>query len=99
MALVLQPSLDEQSRDEIIAHVEQVRARRMLAALIYSQSVQERNAETMSVTERKLEMQFTGLAREIAQLDKYDEKVQARLVKIAELQHEYYRLVTFGIEE
>jgi hypothetical protein len=98
MALVLQPSLDEHSREEIIAHIEQVRARRMLAALIYSQSVTERNAVSANVIERKLEMQFTGLAREIAQLDKYDAMISKRLTKIAELQHEYNLLITFGIE-
>lgn len=98
MALVLQPSLDEHSRDEIIAHIETVRARRMLAALVHAQSVQERNAEAVSVIERKLEALYTGLAREIAHLDKYDAMIQKRLVKIAELQHEYNILVTFGEE-
>lgn len=99
MGLVLQPSLDEHSREDIIAHVEQVRARRMLAALVYSQGVTEKNAERMGVTERKLQMQFEGLAREIAQLDKYDALVNKRLVKIAELQHEFNMLATYGIEE
>ena len=99
MALVLQPSLDEHSREEIIAHIEQVRARRLMAALIYAQGAQEKRAEEASVIERKLIMEFERLARNIEQLDKYDRMATERLEKIAVLQHEYNLLVTFGVEE
>lgn len=98
MGLVLQPSLDEHTRDEIIAHVEQVRARRMLAALVHAQGVMEKNAEKMSVIERKLQMQFDGLRREIETLDRMDAKIAQRLSKIAELQHEHAMIVAYGAE-
>jgi cell shape-determining protein MreC len=96
MALVLQPSLDEHTREEIEAHVQVVQARRMVAAIEYMQGVAERIEDSTNKLSGQLSQHYTQLNKEIQRLDRALAAVESRLVKIAEVQHEYHQQMQYG---
>lgn len=88
MPLILQPSLDEHTREEIEAHVEEVRARRMVAVIEYNAGKQAKLENELNSVNRKLIQQYTMLGKEIEQLDRLDARLSKRLETIAALQQE-----------
>lgn len=88
MPLILQPSLDEHTREQIEAHVEEVRARRMVAVIEFNAGKQAKLENELNSVNRKLIQQYTMLGKEIEQLDRLDAKLSKRLETIAALQQE-----------
>lgn len=99
MPLVLQPSLDEHSRQEIEDHVAAVQARRMVAAIEYHKGITDKiDAESDKIF-RKLKQQYEMLGKELERLDKADEAIQKRMQAIAILQQEAGVLSDMLMEE
>lgn len=96
--LELVPHLNEMTRTQIEAHVEQVQVRRMAAALVYAQGQAERNAEAFDKASRMVQQEFTMLGRELESLDKQIAKVEKRLEKIAVLQQRANQFLEAGLE-
>ena len=88
MPLILAPSFDEHSREEIEAHLEEVRARRMVAAIEYATGVNAKLEYEALKVQKKMSAQYEMLAKEIAALDKALEKMEKRLLTLITLQQE-----------
>jgi molybdenum-dependent DNA-binding transcriptional regulator ModE len=88
MPLILQPSLDEHTREQIEAHVEEVRARRMVAVIVFNEGKKAKLENELNGVNRKLIQQYSMLEKEIEQLDRLDAKLSKRLEVIAALQQE-----------
>ena len=79
MPLILAPSFDDHTREEVEAHLEQVRLRRIAGALEYQQSKMlklERDNDTVT---NKLIRHYEALGKSLGRLDKELEKVEAYL--------------------
>lgn len=89
MALVLVPSINEKSMDEVMQHIEEVRARRLVAAMEY---VAGKNAQIQYESE-KLQKKILGayekLGKALERLDKADEDIQKYLQAVQILQQEH----------
>ena len=85
MPLVLQPALPEQTRAEVEAHLEHVRAKRMSAAVTYYEGKNAKYQHESDKIKRQMSSQYDMLGKELAGLDKAIEKVEQRLVKIGAL--------------
>lgn len=88
MPLVLQPSIDSVSREELEAHIEAVRSRRLLATVEFYTSKNEKLEGMSDKIRDRLKKEWAMLAKEIDQLDRIDAKVSDRLVKIEGLKQE-----------
>lgn len=88
MGLELKPSIDSVSREELEAHIEAVRARRLSAAIEYQQGVDTKYRHEQDKLQRKLNGEYKMLGRELEQFDRIDGKLQYRLQRIEQLKHE-----------
>lgn len=97
--LVLQPAIDRMSREEVEAHLEEVRARRMTAAIEYQIGTNAKIDRANTVLGRRMEQQYQMLEKEILKLDSLDEKIQKRLNTIESLNQEMAYNITMRIED
>lgn len=88
MALVLQPDIHSVSREELEAHIEEVRARRMVAAIEYMEGKNAKLTHEAEKIQRRIKGQYDMLGKEIMRLDSLLEKVEARMVVIESMKQE-----------
>jgi len=88
MPLVLAHSFDEHTRAEIEAHLEQVRSRRMLAAVEYHTGINAKLTYESDKIQKRVAQKYEMLLKEIGQLDRIVEKVENRLAEIEHLKNE-----------
>ncbi|HEY6020879.1 MAG TPA: hypothetical protein VIY48_13560 [Candidatus Paceibacterota bacterium] len=79
MPLVLAPSFDEHTRAEIEAHLDAVRARRMVAAIEYHQGAANKLQHESDKINAKIARQYEMLRKELLAMEKAELKVQDRL--------------------
>jgi len=79
MPLVLAPSFDDHTREEVEAHLEQVRTRRLAGAMEYHQSKMLRLEREGNVFENKLARNYEQLGKALLRIDKDIEKVEQYL--------------------
>ena len=88
MTLELVQMFDEQSLEERRQHVEGLRARRMVAAIEYFESLKQKYDRRTDVLARRLMQQYDMLGKEIERADKALAKIDARMVTIDGLKAE-----------
>ena len=79
MALVLAPSFDDHTREEVEAHLEQVRLRRLAAAMEYHQSKLMRLEREEGTLSNKLARQYDQLGKALLRIDNDIIKVEEYL--------------------
>jgi|SRR3954465_15514047 hypothetical protein len=79
MALVLAPSFDDKTREEVEAHLEQVRLRRIAGAMEYQQSKMLKLEREESTLHSKLARNYDQLGKALLRIDKDIEKVEQYL--------------------
>lgn len=86
--LVLQPTLEDMSTEELEQRIEAARARRIVAAVEY-QAGQELKLETeIDKTHRKLKQHYTMLEKEIDRMDRCIYALEVRVQAIEMLRQE-----------
>jgi len=88
MPLILAPSYDDHTREEIEAHLEQVRTRRIAAALAYQHGKMVRLEGQQESLDMRLGKHYASLGRYIDQLDKAMDKVERQLAVCQTLHNE-----------
>lgn len=88
MPLTLAPSFDEHTRDQIEAHVDAVRARRMVAVVEYHNGVNAKLHHESLKLQHKIAKQYEMLGKEIDRLEAAEEKVLARLETLEALRQQ-----------
>lgn len=88
MSLVLRPTLRDCTREDIEAHVEAIRIRRMSASLAYHELKNTKISTATAKVQGRLDKQLQMLEREINALERADDKVQDRLAAIEVLRQE-----------
>lgn len=88
MPLELAPSLESFSRKELEKLIEDKQVRRMQAAVIYADGVNNKLAKEGDKLERKFQQQLAMLGKEMNAFDKAFTKLNARLDNIEQLQQE-----------
>jgi len=89
MALILRPCFDDLTRQEIEQHIEQVRSRRMVAAMEYQAGKTLALSQESEKVQRRIKQQYELLGKEILQLDKLDERIDKRMTTIETLRQEF----------
>lgn len=79
MPLILAPSFDDHTREEVEAHLEIVRARRIAAALEYQQSTMTKLIEEDQGLGNKLIRNYEQLGKSLQRLDRELERVETYL--------------------
>jgi hypothetical protein len=87
--LVLMPTLDNLSRDEVEAYIETVRAKRMVATLEFFQTKNRKVELKQSKIGQRIQGKLDMLEKEIDRLEAAENKVSARLAEIEQLKHEF----------
>lgn len=88
MPLILAPALTDHTRKEIEAHLAEVRARRLTAAIHYHAG---RNAKLSAQTDRinkRIALRYDQLGSAIIKLDQLDAKITQLLTEIGTLEQE-----------
>lgn len=85
MPLVIQPDINSVSREEFEAHLDEVRARRIVAALELQANREMRLDAISEKLRRQINNQNEMLEKEILRLDTALENVELRLMKIGQL--------------
>lgn len=102
MPLVLQPKFSELSRDEIEAHIIQVRARRLSAVVMYHAGVNAKLSHMSAQIQARIAREYYLLGKDIEKADKLDEKIDARMqtleMHMQELQQAHERMVLMEFE-
>ncbi|ERR1044071_3906472 len=88
MPLVLAPSFDDHTREQIELHVAEVQVRRLEAAVIYHQGVNAKLNFESDKIQAKIARQYELLNKELVALEKAELKVQDRLATMQHLQNE-----------
>jgi len=88
VALVLQPTLDDMTEEQLEQRIEQVRARRIVAAMEFIEGEQLKHEALLDKTERKLMAQYEMLGKELDRLDRAIEVCEARVRAIVILRQE-----------
>lgn len=88
MPLVLAPSFDDHTREQIELHIAAVQARRMSAAVTYHTGKDAKLAHESDKIQAKIARQYEMLGKELEQMDKVIEKVENRLAGLTHLQNE-----------
>lgn len=89
MPLILTPSFDEHTRQQIEAHLEEVRARRLVAALEFEEGRKGKIAKQADKVARQMQAQYKMLKKELIRLEGAETKVQERLTKLTHLLNEH----------
>jgi septation ring formation regulator EzrA len=79
MPLVLAPSFDDHTREQVEAHLDQVRIRRLAGALEYQQSKMLRLEKDNNTVTNKLIRNYEQLGKALTRLDKDLEKIESYL--------------------
>ena|SRR5579864_8417058 len=79
MPLVLAPSFDDHTREQVEAHLDQVRIRRLAGALEYQQSKMLRLEKDNNTVTNKLIRNYEQLGKALTRLDRELEKIEAYL--------------------
>jgi prefoldin subunit 5 len=79
MPLVLSPSFDDRTREEVEAHLEQVRTRRLAGAMEYLQSKMMRLEREEGTLSNKLARSYDQLGKALDRIDKDIVKVEQYL--------------------
>jgi hypothetical protein len=87
--LVLMPTLDNLSRDEVEAYIETVRAKRMVATLEFFQTKNRKVELRQSKIGQRIQGKLDMLEKEIDKLEAAENKVSTRLAEIEQLKHEF----------
>jgi hypothetical protein len=87
--LVLMPTLDNLSRDEVEAYIETVRAKRMVATLEFFQTKNRKVELRQSKIGQRIQGKLDMLEKEIDRLEAAENKVSTRLAEIEQLKHEF----------
>jgi hypothetical protein len=87
--LVLMPTLDNLSRDEVEAYIETVRAKRMVATLEFFQTKNRKVELRQSKIGQRIQGKLDMLEKEIDRLEVAENKVSTRLAEIEQLKHEF----------
>lgn len=88
MPLVLAPSFDDHTREQVESHLEQVRIRRLAAALEYEQAKMTKLETEGNSLANKLERNWEQLGKTLARLDRELEKAEEYLAKCEMLKSE-----------
>jgi septation ring formation regulator EzrA len=88
MPLVLAPSFDDHTREEVEAHLEMVRTRRLAGALEYQQSKMLRLEKDNNNVTNKLIRNYEQLGKALNRLDRELEKIEAYLQQCQMLRSE-----------
>lgn len=97
MPLILAPSFDEHTREQIETHLRDVQARRMLAAMEYHAGKNAKLSHESDKIQQRVARQYEMLRKEINALEKAEYKVTDRLAGIEHLKNEL-GLITDMIE-
>lgn len=89
MPLVLAPSFDEHTREQVEAHVTAIQARRMVAAIEHYQGVQQKLSYESEKIQKKMTRQYEMLGKELERLENAENKVLERLETLEALRQEY----------
>lgn len=92
MPLILAPSFNSSTREEVEDHLEQVRELRLMAALEYQQGKELKLEKELDHNERRLATAYDQLGKAIIRLDREIEKIQEYLDK-CEMLHDEVGLV------
>lgn len=82
MGLILQPRLNDKDRAAIEAHIDEVRSRRMTAAIIYQEGENAKLKHQEVLADRRVKQTSSQLANAINALDKADARVAKILDKL-----------------
>lgn len=86
--LILAPSFDEHTREQIEQHLDQVRNRRMVAAIQYHSGQTSKLSHESAKVQARRDQKYVMLLKEIGQLDNILEKVENRLAEVEHLDNE-----------
>jgi SMC interacting uncharacterized protein involved in chromosome segregation len=88
MPLTLQPLFSNQTKEQALEWLEQVRARRMQAAMEYHHGQTLKLEREEEVLQRRIRQQYELLGKDINRMEALDEKIQERLNKLTMLLQE-----------
>jgi hypothetical protein len=88
MTLVLAPSYDDHTREQVEAHLDVVRSNRMVAAIEYHAGRKAKLEHESDKIRLRIEKQYAMLGKEIDGLEKAEEKVLKRLETLEALKQE-----------
>ena len=88
MPLVLSPSFDDHTREQIETHIAEVQARRMSAAVEYHTGKDAKLAHESSKIQQRIARQYEMLGKELEQMDRTIQKVEDRLAGLTHLKNE-----------
>jgi uncharacterized protein involved in exopolysaccharide biosynthesis len=88
MALILAPSFDDHTREQIENHIAEVHVRRMAAAIEYHQGKETKLQYESDKIQARIARQYELLRKELDALEKAENKVQDRLAGLIHLQNE-----------
>jgi predicted nuclease with TOPRIM domain len=79
MPLILAPSFDDHTREQVEAHLELMRVRRIAAALEYAQGKMAKLETEDNMLENKLARSYEQLGKALGRLDREFEKIEQYL--------------------
>lgn len=82
MPLVLQPTMNDGTREDYEEFLEGVRARRLVAAIEYANAKQLRLDTEADAVQRKLSKAIESLGRQLERMEKLDEQIQETMIKV-----------------
>lgn len=88
MPLILSPSFDDHTREQIETHIAEVQARRMSAAVQYHTGKDAKLAHESDKIQNRIARQYDMLGKELEQMDRIIEKVENRLAGLTHLTNE-----------
>lgn len=91
--LILQPNIRDCTREEVEAHIEQIRTKRMLAAIEFHNTKNMKLSQAGGRIQDRLDKQLDMLEKEINNLERAENKVSDRLNTIEALKQELGSIV------
>lgn len=88
MPLILRPNIKDFSREELEAHFEAIRARRMAIAFDYQIGLLHGFENSRNKNERRYGISIEKLGRELVTLDRALEKVETRMRELIQIKQE-----------
>jgi hypothetical protein len=97
--LVLQPTIDDLTRQELEDHIEVVRAKRVVAALEYHAGQRAKLEYELEVVQKKVQRAYEQLGKKIERLDRALEVVEEQMRKCEELKTEMGFILDYELVE
>lgn len=88
MPLVLAPSFDDQTREQIEEHLRAVQARRMLGAMEFHSGKNAKFKHESSKLQARLDAKYLMLGKELIALEKAENKLIDRLAELEHIKNE-----------